>query len=89
LFATAAIPAARRIPDAADPLDSTTDVILYMSVGCSPYRHPGCPAELAQPQRAANAWLSWKRLQKRLGLGDHTIHDLRHTIVGVQLLTFV
>lgn len=44
------------------------------------------PSAYGTPRSASNTWLSWKRLQKRLGIpGDHTIHDLRHTFATMAL----
>lgn len=44
------------------------------------------PSDRGTPRSAGNAWLSWKRLQRRLGIdGDHTVHDLRHTFATLAL----
>ena len=56
------------------------------------------PSQVGTPRKAGNLWLSWKRLQKRLGLGEgtprdasgsrgspHTFHDLRHTFATLAL----
>jgi integrase len=43
------------------------------------------PSEVGTPRSAPNVWLSWKRLQRRLGLPDHTFHDLRHTAATLAL----
>jgi integrase len=42
-------------------------------------------SQVGTPRKAGNLWLSWKRLQKRLGLGEHTFHDLRHTFATLAL----
>jgi len=43
------------------------------------------PTRFGTPQRAGNNWRSWKRLQQRLELGEHTVHDLRHTCATLAL----
>lgn len=43
------------------------------------------PSQVGTPQRAANVWMSWKRLLKRIEIGDHTVHDLRHTFATLAL----
>lgn len=43
------------------------------------------PTEHGTPQRAANTWLAWQRLQQRLGMEPTKFHNLRHTAASLAL----
>ena len=43
------------------------------------------PSQVGTPRKAANLWLSWKRLLKRLGLTDYKFHELRHTAASLAI----
>ncbi len=42
-------------------------------------------SQVGTPRKAANLWLSWKRLLKRLGLPDYKFHELRHTAASLAI----
>lgn len=43
------------------------------------------PSRVGTPRDGKNLWLSWQRLQKRLGLPAYKFHELRHTAASLAI----